>query len=95
MSVEKFRTPDFEPGIPVTAPEVQIALARLAYEDAHPEHRGIETDIALMEWTRGVEANYAERYRTYVEQHPHKRIDLNDPTELVQVLKELTQNSTH
>ena len=88
-------------GLPIDAPEVQGALALVAYRAAHGG-RGINPvaweqndaatqSAALNEWVGEVDdkSSFAALYRMYVEKYPHKRIDLGDTEALTEILEAL------
>jgi hypothetical protein len=79
------------PGMPIDAPAVQIALARHMYRSAHPKAQ-MDTDSALTAWTQDP-GTLAARYRQYVQQHPHERVNIGDEDALSQLLNTLTSGT--
>ncbi|HUX81146.1 MAG TPA: hypothetical protein VMV38_02405 [Candidatus Paceibacterota bacterium] len=93
-------------GSSITSPEVQIALALLAYDEAHhthslyrPEEEHTPADTgpssAMNEWIGGDPLHpnsYAVQYRSYVESHPHEYVDIHDPEALSKLLDALRRD---
>jgi hypothetical protein len=69
-------------GSPIGAPEVQAALATHKWQ-------GMSPDGAMREWV-GDDLDdpnsFASLYRAYVEEHPHKRIDITDDDALEETI---------
>ena len=85
-------------GLPIEAPEVQVALALFAYGEAHhqsstqPAHWE-ENDEAIQsaamgEWIGDPDEgnSLAALSRAYIEEHPLAHININDPDALRNIL---------
>ena len=93
-------------GLPVDAPEVQGALALIAYRAAHGDRNinpvaweqndASTQSAALNEWVGKTDDkdSFAARYRTYVEKYPHQRINLGDTEALTEILEALVVAKT-
>jgi len=90
--------------LPVSAFEVQAALALAEYREVH-HRKGINTahwqendpelqSAAMVEWTGEADdpKSFAAAYRRYVETHPHKRVDIKDGDVLKEILTALSKN---
>lgn len=90
-------------GLPVDAPEVQGALALSAYRATHElrdinpadweQNNAAIQSAAMSEWVGepSDEDSLAESYRVYVEEHPHKRVDIRDDETLEEILLALAK----